>query len=142
MGSLGETGTAPSHKLRYRLLQANYAICRLGRGAAIPRWATVATEFISITRTPDELSIVCPREIVPGDVQAATGFVCLQLAGPFPMTETGILTSFAGPLSAREIPIFVVATFDTDYVLIPENCWSAAHEILGAAGHEFMSGGD
>jgi hypothetical protein len=59
-----------------------------------------------------------------------------------PDIETGILTSFAGPLSPREIPIFVVATFDTDYVFIPENCWSAAHEILGAAGHEFMSDGD
>lgn len=132
----------PIPRLRYRVLAAKYAICGLAPDGPIPQWALRPAKFVSITRTSDELSIVCPQEFVPSGVEAAIGWVCLQLAGPFPMTQTGILTSFVGPLSGREIPIFVVATFDTDYVLIPESRWSTALEILGAAGHEFMSDGD
>ena len=142
MTSLQSPTLVSMHRLRYRVLGAKYAICRLAPDAPIPEWARLPGEFVSITWTSEELSIVCPQEIVPGDVQAASGWVCLQLAGPFPVTQTGILTSFVGPLSAREIPIFVVATFDTDYVLIPESRWSTALEILRAAGHEFMSDGD
>jgi len=65
--------------------------------------------------------------------------VCLKLEGPFPLSMTGVLASFIGPLSAAGIPIFALATFDTDYVLIKEEFWLQARAALQAAGHELTS---
>jgi hypothetical protein len=122
-------------KLAYSVLPGKYAICRLDAGSPIPAWAAHAVNFSSITHTADELSIVYPEHNVPVDVKASRGWLCLKLHGPFPLSETGILTSLITPLSAQEIPIFAVATYDTDYVLVEEKSWARARELLLAAGH-------
>jgi hypothetical protein len=127
-------------KLPYRVLAGRFAICKFPAKAAVPRWARRSAEFLSITRTSEELSIVCPESQIPDEVHAATGWTCLKLQGPFPFTQTGVLTSFVAPLSANAIPIFVLATFDTDYVLIPEEFAAAAFRALSEAGHELVRG--
>jgi hypothetical protein len=125
-------------KLPYRVLGGRFAICKFPAKAAVPPWARRSAEFLSISRTPEELSIVCPESKIPDDVHAATGWTCLKLQGPFPFNQTGVLTSFVAPLSASAIPIFVVSTFDTDYVLIPEEFSAAAFRALSEAGHELV----
>jgi hypothetical protein len=125
-------------KLPYRVLPGRFAICKLPAKAAVPSWVRRSAEFLSITRTPEELSIVCSESRISDDVHAATGWTCLKLQGPFPFTQTGVLTSFVAPLSANGIPIFVVATFNTDYVLIPEEFSAAAFRALSEAGHELV----
>ena len=92
--------------------------------------------FYSVTRTADELSVVCPQEPVPPDVRHENAWACLKLEGPFPFSQTGILTAFVQPLSDRAIPIFAVSTFDTDYVLVKEAWIDKATEILKGAGHQ------
>jgi len=92
--------------------------------------------FYSVTRTADELSVVCPQEPVPPDVRHEDAWACLKLEGPFPFSQTGILTAFVQPLSDRAIPIFAVSTFDTDYVLVKEAWIDKATEILKEAGHQ------
>jgi hypothetical protein len=69
-------------------------------------------------------------------VDAARGWVCLKLDGPFAFSQTGILSSFVSPLAECGIGIFAVATFDTDYVLIQEESWPKASQALRVAGHE------
>jgi hypothetical protein len=128
----------PRTKLRLSLLRGRFAVCQLPPDAGIPQWACQA-EFTSITRVMDELSIVCREEIVPPEVRAERGWLCLKLHGPFPFFETGILSSFVNPLSADGIPIFAVSTFDTDYVLIKEDFWKRAQQALQKAGHEFVA---
>jgi hypothetical protein len=91
--------------------------------------------FFSITRTADELSIVCQASKVPADIQHEEDWVCLKLEGPFPFSETGILVSFVQPLSDRAIPIFAISTFDTDYVLVKEAWVEKTLEALRDAGH-------
>ncbi|MGZ5537787.1 MAG: ACT domain-containing protein, partial [Chthoniobacterales bacterium] len=94
--------------LKFRWLQGGpYAIVRLAPDAAVPEWATKG-EFTSITRTGDELSIVCPTENLPSDVSSPHRWICLKLEGPFPFSQTGILLSFIEPLSSRGIPIFAI----------------------------------
>ena len=92
--------------------------------------------FVSITRTDDELSIVCPESAVPGGVQSEPGWAILKLQGPFPLAQLGVLASFASPLSAAGVSIFSVSTFDTDYILIKATQVSVACQALTAAGHE------
>ena len=126
------------HRLKFRrLTNSVYAIVRLAPDASIPKWATRG-EFTSITRTSDELSIVCPIENLPAEV-SSDRWICLRLQGPFPLSLTGVLLSFIQPLSSIGIPIFVIATYDTDYVLIKEESAAAALSALQAAGHELLT---
>ncbi len=126
------------HRLKFRVLPGLYAIVRLNADALVPDWATEAG-FISITRTADEVSIVCPSDNLPGDVTTQHHWQCLKLEGPFPFSLTGILLSFIEPLSTNKIPIFAISTYDTDYVLIQEEYAKSAFEALSASGHILLS---
>ncbi len=97
------------HRLRFRQLRGSYAIVRLAPDAPIPAWATKG-EFTSISRSTDELSIVCPADNVPPDVHSPHRWICLKLEGPFPFEQTGVLLSFIAPLSGNGVPIFAVST--------------------------------
>jgi hypothetical protein len=95
------------------------AICRLHASDRIPSWALEERgTFSSITRTRDELSIVCAEEAVPPDTQVEDGWRALVVPGPIPFEQTGVLASIAGPLAAAGISLFAVSTYDTDYVLL------------------------
>jgi len=123
-------------RLKFRwLTKSLYAIVRLQADSAVPDWAAKG-DFTSITRTGDELSIVCPVENLPGEVSSAPHWICLKLEGPFPFSQTGVLRSFIEPLSSNGIPIFAISTYDTDYILIPEEWAGAALTELRRAGHE------
>jgi len=122
------------HELKYRWLTTPYAIIRLAPDAPIPDWATKG-EFTSITRTADELSIVCPVGNLPADVSSTHRWICLKLEGPFPFSMTGVLLSFIEPLSSRGIPIFTISTYDTDYVLVQEEFAGVVRQALEGAGH-------
>jgi hypothetical protein len=122
------------HELKFRVLPGHYAIVRLAPDAPVPDGATKG-EFTSITRTADELSIVCPTVNLPPEVHSSNRWICLKLEGPFPFSQTGVLLSFIEPLSTKDVPIFAISTYDTDYVLIPEE-FSWAVEVLREAGHE------
>jgi hypothetical protein len=125
--------------LRFSLLSETFAICRLDPTTSIPEWALRPATFTSITRTSDELSIVCPENHIPPDLKSDAGWICMKLEGPFPFSMTGVLASFINPLSSNRIPIFAVATFDTDYVLIKQEFWEAASAALESAGHKLTS---
>jgi hypothetical protein len=123
------------HSLKFRQLFGPYAVVRLTSDAAVPAWATKC-DFTSITRTAEELSIVCPAANVPQDVDPGPRWICLKLEGPFPFSQTGVLLSFIEPLSNNGVPIFAVSTYDTDYVLVQEEFVEAALNALRTAGHE------
>jgi len=127
------------HQLKFRCLPGTYSIVRIASDSPIPNWATKG-EFHSITRTTDELSLVCPTENIPPDVHSPHRWICLKLEGPFPFSMTGVLLSFIEPLSRNGIPIFAVSTYDTDYVLIQEEWAGAAMNALERAGHELRAG--
>jgi len=125
-------------RLKFRPLPGFYAIVRLAHDAAIPEWATKG-EFTSVTRTADELSIVCPAENLPPDLSSPHRWICLKLEGPFAFSETGVLASFIEPLSASGVPIFAISTYDTDYVLVQEEFAEKAVDALGKGGHERLA---
>ncbi len=124
------------HKLKFRWVSGGpYAVVRLNADAAVPEWATGGT-FTSISRTPEELSIVCPAANLPAHIQTQHHWICLGLRGPFPFSVTGVLLSFIEPLSTNGVPIFAISTFDTDYLLIQEEYIGVAQDLLRRAGHE------
>lgn len=99
------------------LLPDTFAICRIDGGATIPAWAT-GSGFVSITRTAEELSIVCLQSVVPDGIKCERDWRCFQLAGPIPFTMVGVLASLVQPLAEAGISVFAISTFDTDYLLV------------------------
>ncbi len=110
------------------------AVCRLEPGAAIPDWAASGA-FHAVVRTPLELSIVCDEAAVPEGVRAETGWRCFSLVGPIPFETTGVLAALASPLADAGVGIFVVSTYDTDYLLVADRNADAARRALESAGH-------
>lgn len=128
------TGTGARH-LHLTILAGEFAVCRLSPElATIPTWA-FAGHWYSLTRTDDEVSVICPVQLVPDDVRAERDWTVFRLNGPFPLDMTGILTAVLNPLTADGIPIFALSTFDTDYVLVKTPDRAGATDTLRKAGH-------
>ncbi|MGR6431190.1 ACT domain-containing protein [Rhizobium sp. PAMB 3174] len=115
-------------------LPGDYAVARLPRDSAIPTWAD-GEGFVSIGRTEDELSVVCLAARVPDDVRSEAGWTVYKFQGPFEFSETGIALSVIRPLSEEGVSIFLVSTFDTDYLLIRTADRGRAGALLASAGH-------
>ncbi|WP_337268653.1 ACT domain-containing protein [Oryzifoliimicrobium ureilyticus] len=124
-------------RVRLRILEGSYAVARLQPSEAIPAWAD-GSGFVSISRTDEELSIVCLQDRIAPAVKADCDWSCIKLQGPFAFDETGIVLSVIEPLSTKGIGIFVVSTFDGDHMLVKESDLEKARDLLVQAGHSFI----
>ena len=120
--------------LTLELLTGSYAVVRLDAGEPLPAWAS-GGPFVSVTRTDAELSVVCPQAAVPAAARAERGWRCLRVRGPLGFGMTGILASLAGPLASSGVSIFVVSTYDTDYLMVQERDLDRGVDALARAGH-------
>ena len=116
------------------LLENTFGVSRLAPDAPVPAWAA-GGPFVSITRTPDELSVVFRDDAIPEGVRCERGWQCLRVAGTLDLALVGMLASVLNPLAEAGVSVFVVSTFDTDYLLIKEEKLEAAIEVLGNHGH-------
>lgn len=130
-----------TRKVVLSVLADRYAICRLDPGARMPELRR-SDRLVSITRTDEELSVVCREEVAPAAARCDKGWRCLRVGGPLDFSEVGIIASLAGPLSEARIGIFVVSTYETDYLLVKDDELAAAMRILAQAGHTVKTGGE
>jgi uncharacterized protein len=121
--------------LTLSMLSGDYAVSRLEPDAPVPEWAWHG-ELVSVSKTRDELSILCLSSNVPDGVRCERDWAALKLHGPFEFTLTGILVSVLEPLRVAGIGIFAVSTFDTDYVLVKHSSLERAIAALREAGHD------
>lgn len=122
-------------RLPLSLLPEPLALCRFPADAPVPAWTAEARQFLTLSRTPDELSVVADERAVPAEVEAQRGYRALRVDGPLPLDLVGIFAAIAGPLAEAGLPIFPIATFDTDYVLLHGDVLERALEVLREAGH-------
>lgn len=120
------------------LLTASFAIVRLSPGAPFPEWAAESA-MLSLTRTPDELSLVVEMSRVPAGEMADRGWKAFRIEGVLDLNEPGILASLSGTLAASGIPLFAISTYNTDYILVREADLTRANDSLRAAGHHVQS---
>lgn len=121
-------------RLRISILPDRFAIARLEPDDAVPSWVRGA--FTAVTRTPHELSIVCADDAVPEGMRVERGWRAMMVEGPIPFEVTGVAAALIAPLAAAKISVFLTATFDTDYLLLKEEVFARAVELLRAAGHD------
>jgi len=119
--------------LNLSILPDMYAVCQMPSKTPIPMWAT-ASSFYSVTQTSDEISIVCESKEVPTSVKAKQNWRMIKVEGPLDFSLTGILASLAVPLANAQISIFVISTFDTDYLLVQDKSLSKAVMVLRNSG--------
>lgn len=125
-------------------------VVRLPPSLPIPPWILDAmsdTNFISITKTTDELSLVCPENIVPTTtpttgMKMESGWTAFQVRGPLDFAWTGILAGLAQPLAAQNVSIFAISTYDTDYILVKEEMAQKTAAVLRELGHNVVQEGD
>ena len=115
------------------VLPDELAICRFDLD---DRWSLPQQgSFMSVTRTEDEISVVCPVESVRENARSELGWRALKVHGPIPFEMTGVLAAIVNPLAEAKIPVFAIATFDTDYVLVKQETLEGAAQALRKAGH-------
>lgn len=135
--------------LHLTLLGGRFAVCQAPHGLALPE--TLAdVEFVSVTRTADEVSVVLPESLAPllyaeqrhmGEEDKAVqktrieaGFACLMVQGPLDFAQVGILARLTGALAEARVPVFVLSTFNTDYLLVRDLHLATALAALRGAG--------
>lgn len=128
---------ACAHSLPLVVLPDLFAVCRLHKDAPIPTWAS-SGDFFSITHTADELPIVCQQDLVPNDVRCERSWRCLRVAGTMDFSKIGVVSSLVSPLAQAGISVFVVSTFDTDYLLVKGDGLEKTVTALREVGHEFQ----
>jgi hypothetical protein len=128
------TGVKTGHRLSLVQVEGAYAVARLDSDAPLSGWVA-GGPFVSITRTTDELSVVCREEAVPEDVRCERDWRCLRVAGTLDFGLVGVLASLLGPLAEVGVSVFAVSTFDTDYLLLKASDFERAVGVLRRAGH-------
>ena len=123
--------------LKLQVLGETMAICRLEATSPLPDWA-YGDEFYSITRSSEELSIICPAAVIPTGIKAESGWRAIKVVGPFDFSLTGVLSSLLEPLAAANISILSLSTYDTDYVFVRADALQQTLQVLQAAGHQII----
>lgn len=121
-------------RLTLHLLPESFGVCRLDPGNPFPDWACKGDLF-SITRTVDEWSVACLESLIPSNLQAEKSWRILKVVGPLDFSLTGIIAAISAVLAARQISIFAISTYDTDYILVKEKNIEHAVESLRQAGY-------
>ena len=133
--------TLPSYSLT--LLAGRYAACMLPSLASIPSWAMSGGDFWSITRTSDELSIICAQVHLPvedhPDLMVTQDWMLLRIEGPFAFDVTGVLAALSDVLAREGVVLLAVATYQTDYLLVKAEQIDSAIAALKKAGHHVRS---
>ena len=119
------------------MLPEHLAICRFDATAAVPVWAQQGT-FVSITRTREELTVICPEDHLSQEVQASRGWRAFKLEGPFDLDLVGLLVAVAAPLAQAGVSILPIGTYDTDYLLVRQTQLDAAMRALRFIGIEIQ----
>ena len=116
-------------QLKFIILEGSYSLCRLQANDAIPSWV-YDSSFYTVSKSADELSIVCESKFVPVEIKKNDGWKLLKIDAVLDLSLTGITAKFSKPLADAGINLCVIATFDTDYVMVQEEKLSIAAKAL------------
>ena len=108
-----------------------FAVCRLN---TVPVSPSYASGIWSLSITEDEISLVCELFQAPDGAKIEAGWTCFRIAGSIPFAATGVVSGLTSPLADAGIGVFIVSTFDTDYLLVKCESVEAAKNVWVEAG--------
>ena len=122
-------------KLKIRLLQGTYAVCQINDTEKVPSWVE-EKGFFSVTKTEDEISVVMLQDKISKEIKAEKDWRILKVEGTLDFSLIGILAKISSVLAKNQISIFVISTFNTDYILVKEEKIEKAMAVLNLEGYE------
>ena len=125
-----------STKIVLSILEETYIIHKLDKCTNLPE-ELIECEFFSLSNSQEELSLVCPEQMLIQSENSSPNWKCFKVEGPLDLKLTGILAGLADTLSKARISIFAVSTFNTDYLLIQKQAMKAAKNALTSQGYQF-----
>jgi hypothetical protein len=119
------------------LLPERLAVCWVPPESEYPQWV-MGEGLLSITRTADELSVICEEKFVPEDVISEHGWRALKIQGPLNFSLVGVLAPIAKILADNGVSIFSISTYETDYILVKEGTLENVIGVLRQSGYEIL----
>lgn len=96
-------------------------------------------EFYFVAKTDEEYSLVCITEDTPiNTTERDDGWKGFRIQGVLDFSLIGVLSKLSGILADNKIGIFAVSTFNTDYILVKEENFSRALNVLASAGYDIV----
>jgi hypothetical protein len=126
-----------NRELNIKLFNNKYGICQLKHDEDIPNWLN-REHFYSITKTSDELSIVCVQDTIPNSIKCEKEWRLLKIEGKFDFSLIGILASLASILAKAGVGIFAISSYDTDYILVKDKDIEKAVRALSNGNHQVI----
>ena len=118
-------------------VEVTMSVCRVADFSGVDRDG----EYVFTARTRDEYSLVCPTQRVPdGTQKREDGWRMFRVCGALEFSLVGILAGISGVLARAQIPLFVLSTYDTDYVLVRSEHRKQAEAALAEAGYNWKKG--
>ena len=123
--------------MKLKLLTSQFAVLKLEPSENIPTWATQSEHFF-ISKTSDELSVICPEADVPAGVEASTGWRCFRVDGDLEFEQVGVVATVSKPIADEGISLFLVSTHDRDYVFVHADTLKTSMNIYRSIGFEII----
>lgn len=114
-------------------IPGRFAVIQLPANAPIPMWVLDIDGFTNITRTRNELSIVCQEQYIPKNIEADSGWLALCLTEPVSITEIGLVAKLTSTLADAGVSLFAISTYENDILLIKSSDTIATRQALGQA---------
>ena len=121
--------------IELKFLDNRLTVCKVEKGTMLD----YTDGLFFIGNTDEELSVVCETEKTPADtIEREDGWTAFRVEGVLDFSLTGILSKLTTVLAEKEIGVFAVSTYNTDYVLIKEKDRQAAEKALADAGYTIV----
>ena len=121
--------------MKIKFYKSRFSVCKLRDLTRL----NLASDLFFFAKTAEELSLVCFTEEVPDNATTVdNGWRLMRVEGTLDFALVGILSNIAHALAAKNISIFAISTYDTDYVLVKEDKVEEAKEALRGAGYEVV----
>lgn len=120
-----------------QILDGEFSVCKLENSLK----HDLPGDLLFYAKTDEEFSLVCPSEHTPEDAtKVQPSWRAMRIAGELDFSLTGVIAGLAGLLAAEQIPVFVVSTYNTDYLLVNKHHLEKACRAFLAAGHHIIRG--
>jgi hypothetical protein len=123
--------------LQFEVLPKRFAMCQLDMAMPLPNWL-LRSSFYTVSKTADELSVVCEEDLVQDEIVKSVGWRLLKINAVLDLSLTGITAQFSTALAKAGVNLSVIATYNTDYILVEEAKLTTAIEALRGAGFEVI----
>ena len=118
--------------IELKQLNRNFSICKLADLSHVD----LSRNFTFLSKTDDELSLLCETQYLPPNPQYVEhGWKALKICGILDFGQIGIIAKISGILADSSIPVFVVSTYNTDYILVKAENYDKTLDVLIKKGY-------